>query len=144
LSVKKLCLKIITPAQVKVEEFVDMVIMRCIDGDMGILPGHDALSTALDLGILRIINDGNERKIAVYGGLAAVRDNILIILTHDAEWPGDIDRARAEVDRENAERRLQERTDDIEIQHDQILLRRALVQIEVSSYTYDDDSESVD
>ena len=144
MTAKKLCLKIITPAHIKVEEFVDMVIMRCIDGDMGILPGHDALTTALDFGILRIISDGSERKIAVYGGLATVRDNTLIILTHDAEWPVDVDRARAEVDRENAERRLQEKTDDIEIQHDQVLLRRALVQIEVSSYTYDDDNESVD
>ena len=58
---------------------------------------------------------------------------MLTILTNGAEWPSDIDRARAVHDREHARRRLQERIDDIEIRDDQVLLRRALVRIEVSS-----------
>jgi len=135
LAAKKMRLRIITPAQIKVDEDADMVIMRCTTGDMGVLPGHEPHAAALTYGILRIINGGVERRIAVYGGLAAIQDNVLTILTNDAEWPEDVDRARAEADREQVERRLQERVDDIEIQHDQVLLRRALVQIEVSSYT---------
>jgi len=141
---KKVRLRIVTPEQVKVDEDASMIIMRCTTGNMGILPGHEAYSVALDYGILRILRDDVERKIAIYGGLASIQNDVLTILTHDAEWPEDIDRARAEADREHAERRLQERTDDIEIQHDQVLLRRALVQIEVSSHLFDSKDEDED
>jgi len=136
---KKIRLHIITPEQSKIDEDVDMVIMRCTTGDMGIMPGHETRSAVLDYGVMRILNDDNERWIAVYGGLAVIKDNVLTVLTHDAEWPEEIDRAHAHVTREHAERRLQEKTDDLEIQSDQVLLRRALVQIEVSSYTFKDD-----
>jgi len=135
----KLRLRIIMPERVKVDEEVDMVIMRCTTGDMGILPGHERRSAALTFGILRILNDDVERRIAVYGGLAAVEGGVLTILTHDAEWPEEIDRAVAESDLERAERRLRERTDDIGIQHDQVHLRRALVRVEVSSYSFEDE-----
>ena len=136
---KKIRLHIITPEQSKIDEDVDMVIMRCTTGDMGIMPGHETRSAVLDYGVMRILNDDNERWIAVYGGLAVIKDNVLTVLTHDAEWPEEIDRAHAHATREHAERRLQEKTDDLEIQSDQVLLRRALVQIEVSSYTFKDD-----
>lgn len=135
MTAKKVQLRIVTPTKVKLDEKADMVIMRCIDGDMGIMPGHEARSVVLDYGILRIIdNDGKERKIAVFGGFAEIHDNILTVLTHDAEWPEDVDIERAKADHENAQRRIQERTDDMELHKDQILLRRALVRMEVSSY----------
>ena len=56
---KKLRLQIMTPAEKKVDEDVNMVIMRCTTGDMGILPGHEPHSAVLDYGILRILNDDN-------------------------------------------------------------------------------------
>ncbi|MCL2488511.1 MAG: ATP synthase F1 subunit epsilon [Oscillospiraceae bacterium] len=137
MSDKKFRLQIITPFQIKVDQQVDMVVMRCTTGDMGICPGHEDRSAVLTYGAFRILDGGTERRIAVYGGLAAVRDGDLTVLTHDAEWREEIDSARAAADRENAERRLQEAVDDIEIAKDQVLLRRALVQIEVSK----DDSD---
>jgi len=138
---KKVRLRIVTPAAVKVDEDIDMAIMRCTTGDMGVLPGHEARSAALNYGILRIINGDAERRIAVYGGIAAIQGDVLTILTNDAEWPEDIDRARAEADRQEAEWRLHERADDVEMGRDQVLLRRALVQIEVSSHTLDSKDE---
>jgi len=141
LTAKKVRLRIVTPELIKVDEDVDMVIMRSTMGDMGVLPGHEARSAVLKYGILRILSGDVERKIAVYGGLAAIENNVLTILTSGAEWPEDVDRARAEADLEHAERRLRERTDDIEIQHDQVLFRRALVQIEISSYAFDSEGD---
>ena len=77
----------------------------------------------------------------MYGGLAVMQDNVLTVLTNDAEWPEEIDHSRAKADREHLERRLQEKTDDIEIQNDQVLLRRALVRIEVSSSAFTQQDE---
>jgi len=134
-------LRIITPAKIKVDEEIDMAIMRCTTGDMGVLPGHEARSAALHYGSLRLFNADAERKIAVYGGVVTIQNDVITVLTNDAEWPEDIDRARAEAEREELERRLRERADDVEIGHDQVRLRRALVQIEVSSHTLDSKDE---
>jgi len=131
---KKLRLRVATPDNVKFDKDADMVIMRCITGDMGILPKHEACSAILDYGVLRIMNDGEERRMAVFGGIAQVQDNVVTILANEAQWPEDIDLAYAESERDRTSRRLQDNDDDLEIQKEQVSLRRSLVQIEVSAY----------
>ena len=130
---KKIHLKIITPTAVKADRQADMVVLYTVNGPMGVMPGHDTRSVVLDLGILRIHDDHRESVIAVFGGIAEIRQDVLTVLTTEAEWPRDVDSSRAETEREHIERRLQESRDDMEIQRDQALLRRALVLIEVSS-----------
>ena len=133
-AAKKLHLRIATPENIKYDEEAEMVIMRCITGDMGILADHEATSAILDYGVLRIINGDEERKMAVFGGIAQVGDNKLTILANDAQWPEDIDMAFVEAERERMARRSQESLDDLAIQRDQILMRRTLVQMEVSTF----------
>ena len=130
----RLRLRVATPEKVKYDREADMVIMRCITGDMGILPHHEACSAILDYGVMRIITGEDERRMAVFGGIAQVLDNQVTVLANDAQWPEDIDIATAEAERDRSARRLQEDVDILEIQKDQIRMRRSLVQIEVSSY----------
>jgi F-type H+-transporting ATPase subunit epsilon len=135
MGTEKLRLRVATPENVKFDEDADMVIMRCITGDMGILPNHQACSAILDFGVLRIMcGNAEERRMAVFGGMAQIRDNVVTVLANDAQWPEDIDISQVEAEREKAQRRLQESADDLRIQKDQVVLRRTLVQIEVSSY----------
>ena len=134
MSKKKIYLQILTPNKIKVDEKVDRVIMRCVTGDMGILPGREAISAVLDDGILRVLNDGGEQRIAVLGGFAEVRNDTVTLLTGSAEWPEDIDRPRAEAEREEALRHLREMRGGPHRQNYRVLLRRALLRIAVSSY----------
>ncbi|MDR2599564.1 MAG: ATP synthase F1 subunit epsilon [Oscillospiraceae bacterium] len=127
-------LRITTPENVKYDEDTQMVIMRCITGDMGIMAGHEPTSVILDYGVLRIINGDEERRMAVFGGMAQVQDNIVTILANDAQWPEDIDIAFVEAERDRMERRSQDNIDDLAIARDQIIMRRTLVQIEVSTF----------
>ena len=131
---KKLRLKIITPDHTKFDDEAELVIIRTIQGEIGFMANHMACSSVLDYGALRLFNDDVERRIAVFGGIAQMRDNVLTVLANDAQWPEDIDLALVEAEREQTERRLRESVDDLEIQRDQVLMRRTLVQIEVSSY----------
>ncbi|MDR2570973.1 MAG: ATP synthase F1 subunit epsilon [Oscillospiraceae bacterium] len=133
-NAKKMHLRIATPDYVKYDDNVQMIIMRCITGDMGILADHEPTSAILDYGVLRIINGEEERKMAVYGGIAQIGGNKVTILTNDAQWPEDIDIALMETERERLERRSQETQDDLTIQRDHILMRRTLVQMEVSTF----------
>ena len=131
----KLRLRVITPGGTKLDESCDMVIVRCITGDMGFLPRHEACSAILDYGKLRIFISGqDERIMAVFGGIVQVKDDEVTILTNDAQWPEDIDRARADADLDIFSRRVQEEEDKVALQKHQAKLRRTLVRIEVSSY----------
>jgi len=134
MAVNKLHLRVATPESVKYDDEADMVVMRCITGDMGILPHHEPTSAILDYGVLRIMNDGSQLRMAVFGGIAQISNNVLTILANEAQWPEDIDIAFVESERERMTRRIQENVDDLDIQRDQVLMRRTLVQIEVSTY----------
>ena len=132
---EKLRLRVATPKNVKYDKDADMVIMRCITGDWGVLPKHEASSAILDYGILRIVNTGEEeRRMAVFGGIAQVKDNVVTVLANDAQWPEDIDRALAEAEHEQIKSRIQDSKDELSLQKEQVNMRRTLVQIEVSAY----------
>jgi len=133
-AARKLHLRIATPNNIKYDEDAEMVILRCITGDMGIMADHEATSAILDYGVLRIINNDEERRMAVFGGIAQVGDNKVTILANDAQWPEDIDMAFVEAERDRMARRSQESLDDLTIQRDQVLMRRTLVQMEVSTF----------
>jgi len=92
---KKIELRVIAPTMAtdkspyKFQKLVDMVIMRCTTGDMGILPGRMPVSAVLDAGILRIF-DESESKMVVMGGVAHVSDDIVTILSDAAFKPDEI------------------------------------------------------
>ena len=97
-SKKKITLNITTPRGLKYVEQADMLIMRCVDGDLGVLPGHAPVSAVLGDGILRIFNNGGEQKLAVFGGIVGINDTTVNMFTTIAQRPEEIDRERAEVD----------------------------------------------
>ena len=133
-AARKLNLRIATPDNIKYDEEAEMVIMRCITGDIGILADHEATSAILDYGVLRIINNEEERRMAVFGGVAQIGGNKVTILANDAQWPEDIDVAFVEAERDRMERRSRESQDDLTLQRDQVVMRRTLVQMEVSTF----------
>jgi len=137
-------LRIITPSAIKVDEVVDMVIARCITGDIGFLPGHASFRVALDIGALRLVREQITRTIMVVGGIARMEDDVLTVFTSIAEWPEEIDLARANEERARVLRRLQSDADDVDIQRDQVLLRRALVRIEIGGGSAGTDPSFVD
>lgn len=131
---KKITLNITTPRGLKFVEKADMIIMRCIDGDLGVLPGHASVSAVLGDGILRIINNGIEKKLALFGGIAEIENKTVNIFTTIAQRPEEIDRERAERDAREAEATIREESEEHQVRKLQVLLRRALVRIEVSSH----------
>jgi F-type H+-transporting ATPase subunit epsilon len=80
----KFQLRVITPESIALDEQCDMVIVRCVTGDMGFLARHEAASAILGDGSLRIINDKEERKMRVPGGIVQFKDDVLTILTSGA------------------------------------------------------------
>lgn len=137
---KKLNLTITTPRGVKFQEEADMVVMRVIDGNLGVLPGHERIATVLGDGILRFINNDIEKKLAVFSGIVEINDDKVDIFTTIAQPPEEIDLERAERDRLEAEAALAEKPKEPYLQSAHVMIRRSLVRIEVSQdYSTDDD-----
>ena len=144
---KKITLNITTPRGLKFVEEADLIIMRCIDGDFGVLSGHEPVMTVLGDGALRIFNNGLEKKLAIFGGIAEIKDKTVNIFTTIAQHPKEIDLERAEADRKEAEAIFQDESQEIHIHSLQVLIRRTLVRIEVSNHLheaeyYEDDEDN--
>ncbi len=84
------------------------IYARGIEGEIGILPGHQPALIALDIGPVRVtMADGSKEKIAVHRGVLFVGDDGKVIVLADiAELADDIDVARAERRQRVLEERL--------------------------------------
>jgi F-type H+-transporting ATPase subunit epsilon len=128
----RLTLEIATPSRLVVSETVDEVVAPGSEGYFGVLPGHSFLAT-LGIGIVTYRIDRDERQLAVSGGFAEVLNDKVIILADSAERPDEIDRARAEREKERAERRLAGRSEeDVNYARAQAALARALIRLQLA------------
>jgi len=89
-------LEIVTPERVIYSDEVDAVVAPGTEGQLGILPHHAPLMTILQAGELRVMKNGDETCIAVFGGFLEVRPDRVIVLADAAERAEEIDATRAE------------------------------------------------
>lgn len=123
-------LRIVTPTGELYNDEAEMVIMRTSVGDIGVLSGHQPLTTTLGYGVLKITNGDKEIKATVFGGFVSVTPSEVVLLTDAAEWVEDIDLARAQAAKERAEQRIQSGGSDIDIVRAELSLRRALIRLD--------------
>ena len=127
-------LRVVTPVRLVLEEQVDELTAPGPLGQLGILPDHAALMTTLDIGQLSYRKSGTNSVITLAGGYAEVLDNVVTVLADAAEFPHEIDTARAENARARAERTLEEsdRADDEAMVAAEAALKRALLRLETA------------
>ncbi|HLI68251.1 MAG TPA: F0F1 ATP synthase subunit epsilon [Ktedonobacteraceae bacterium] len=111
------------------------VVAPGVAGEMGILPHHAALVTALKPGEMRIKLGGAEEDLFVSGGFLEVYNNVVTVLADAAEHAEDIDRARAEEARRRAQERLAEVQDERERALVTGALERAIVRLRIVETT---------
>ena len=124
-------LEIVTPDGPAFSEDVEMVTLTGIVGEMGILPRHVRMMTQMVPGELVVRRDGQDRFLAVGGGLVEVTGTRVSILTDMAVAADTIDEAKAEEARRRAEARLKEKLADEEVATVNAALARSLAQLRV-------------
>jgi F-type H+-transporting ATPase subunit epsilon len=124
-------LEIITAERLVYSDDVDVVVAPGIEGQLGILPHHAPLMTALQPGELLVRKNGEESYLAVSGGFMEVLGNRVTILADAAERSDEIDEQRAQQAVERARERLEKREADIELEQALHSLRRAQVRLNV-------------
>lgn len=124
--------KVVAPDGPVLDQEVEFVLARSEEGDLGILARHAPLIASLEIGVVRYRANGQEGRIAVSGGFMEVADNQVTILANTAETAEKIDLLRAKAAKERAEKRLQERKPDTDLQRAEIALKRALTRIKAA------------
>ena len=89
-------LKVLAPNQNVYEGEAEEVILPSTTGQIGILPGHISLVTAIDIGVLRLRMNSQWKSIALMGGFAEIESDEVIVLVNSAEVGSDIDVKKAE------------------------------------------------
>jgi F-type H+-transporting ATPase subunit epsilon len=99
-------LDVITPERRLLSEQADAVTVPGMGGELGILPGHTPLISQLQTGVLSYTQGATTRRLLVSGGFVEVNDDRVSVLADFAEFPEEVDAARARIERDDAERRL--------------------------------------
>jgi F-type H+-transporting ATPase subunit epsilon len=84
-------LEVVTPAQKVLEGRASEVRIPGADGELGILPGHTPLLTALGTGQVRYTDGGTSGLLVVQGGFAEVQPDAVTVLASVAETVDEID-----------------------------------------------------
>lgn len=125
-------LEIVTPEKKFFSGDVEMVILKTPEGEMGILEGHTPMVVAIAVGPVKIKKDGEWQEAILTEGFMEIKQDKTIILTDTAEWPHEVDIARAKAAKERAEERLRRQLDQVEHMRSQSALARALARLKVS------------
>ena len=108
-----------------------MVIASGEMGELGIAPRHAPLITRLKPGQVRVIPEsGEEQFFYVSGGILEVQPTVVTVLADTAMRAKDIDENAARRAKEEAERVIANRGDEMEIAEAQAQLAMATAQLE--------------
>jgi F-type H+-transporting ATPase subunit epsilon len=102
-----LLLEIVTPERQVFSDQVDSVVVPGSLGELGVLPHHAPLVSTLGVGELRIRKGGSEEFFAIVGGFLQVRPDKVVVMAETADIASEIDVAKAEEARREAERALE-------------------------------------
>ena len=95
-------LKVLAPNQNVFEGEAEEVILPSTTGQLGILPGHISLVTAIDIGVLRLRLNSQWKSIALMGGFAEIESDEVTVLVNSAEIGSEINLKTAEEDLKKA------------------------------------------
>ncbi|MGA3209164.1 MAG: F0F1 ATP synthase subunit epsilon [Syntrophales bacterium] len=129
----ELMLEIVTPEKMAFSGKIEEVTIPGSEGEFGVLRGHAALLSSIDVGELNFTKDGKKTYYAVNTGYTEVTTSKVTILVETAERADLIDKERAKKARETAEAKLSKMAkEDVEYDMIRAALTRAITRISVA------------
>src|ERR1043166_7241687 len=130
----QLQLEVVTPERRVLSESVNSVTVPGRNGEMQILPGHAALISELQTGVLAYNQGGTPQQLHVSGGFIEVNNDKVSVLAEIAERPDEIDAARARLAREHTEKQLSSWSGSEEdFEKARAKLERSMVRLQLAS-----------
>jgi F-type H+-transporting ATPase subunit epsilon len=110
---------------------VKMVVVTGEMGELGIAPKHAPLITRIKPGFVRITLENDEHiEFYVSGGILEVQPQLVSVLADTAVRAAELDGAKAQHAKEEAERILANRTEATDLEDAQRTLEQAMAQLQ--------------
>lgn len=123
-------LNVVAPNGQILDKEVEFVVLPSDEGELGILANHAPLIAGLQPGVMRYTEDGKVNKISVCGGFVEVVNNKVSVLASTAEKAEMIDVDRAMAAKERAQKRLQDKSPDVDLLRAEMALKRAVTRLQ--------------
>lgn len=101
-------LEVATPDGLALKAEAEIVTAPSVQGEFGVLPGHLPLLAAMRAGLLKYRTGGHDQVAAIGPGFVEALPDRVLVLTDAFLKPASIDRAAAERDLADAEKKLAE------------------------------------
>ena len=129
----ELMLEIVTPEKMAFTGKIEEVTIPGSEGEFGVLRGHAALLSSIDVGELNFTKDGKKTYYAVNTGYTEVTTGKVTVLVETAERADLIDKERARKAKETAEAKLTKLSkEDVEFETIRAALTRAITRISIA------------
>lgn len=126
-------LRVMAPNRTVWNSEAQEVILSTNSGQIGILPNHAPLLTALDIGVMKIRIDSKWTAMALMGGFAMIDNNQMTILVNEAEKANDINSEEAQDAFQAAQANLTEASGRKQVIEANLALKRAKARLEAVS-----------
>nr|YP_010283944.1 ATP synthase CF1 epsilon subunit [Paragymnopteris bipinnata var. bipinnata]UAT96853.1 ATP synthase CF1 epsilon subunit [Paragymnopteris bipinnata var. bipinnata] len=128
-----LSLRVMAPNRIVWNSEVWEIILSTSSGQIGILPNHAPLLTALDMGVSKIRSDGQWSAMAPMGGFAMIDNNRVTILVNEAERASEIDPDEAQKSFQTAQAELAKAEGKKRVIEANLAFKRAKARLEAST-----------
>jgi F-type H+-transporting ATPase subunit epsilon len=129
----EIILEIVTPEKLAFTGEVEEVTVPGTEGEFGVVHGHEAFLTSVNIGELSFTREAKKAYYAVNTGYAEVTANKVTLLLETAERSDSIDKDRAQRAKERAETSLAQIDKDTdEFNKINLALIRAITRISVA------------
>ncbi|UJF19341.1 F0F1 ATP synthase subunit epsilon [Vibrio sp. SS-MA-C1-2] len=125
-------LDVVSAEKMMFSGLVETIQVTGSEGELGIYSGHTPLLTAIKPGMVRIVKQhGHEEIIYLSGGILEVQPSSTTVLADTAIRGEDLDAAKAEEAKNQAELMIQNQHDDINFTQAASDLAKAIAQLKV-------------
>lgn len=124
--------EIITPHEKVLTKEAERVILRTVEGDMGVLANHAPFVSELAPGEMKVVAEGYEERFFVSGGFLEISREKTLVLADEAVNVKDIDVAQARREAEEAKAKLAKLKEDRDIAVTQRALQDALTKVKLA------------
>jgi len=111
----------------------ELLVYPALDGERGVLAGHENMVSAVKAGELRCTINGKQEVAAVGQGFIEILGDRVVLICDFVERPEEIDIKRAQLAKERAEERIRLKSSKAEYIHSQAALARAMARLKVTS-----------
>ncbi|MFP3091053.1 ATP synthase F1 subunit epsilon [Treponema sp. TIM-1] len=124
--------EVYTPYRLFYSDSVEAVTLTLQDGEIGIYANHDFFTAPVVPCVLKVKNKQGQWKAAfVTEGILEVTHHKTVLLVDAAEWPEEIDGARAEAAKRQAQEALEFGMLKFEIDNAKAALQRAEIRLKL-------------